>query len=120
MRTDRKYRLFAIGLFLLCSVAMMAQLQSEMSSTSAMLQNDNASYCTRNVEAVMSSGSAYSSSVEMPHSPAYAPSGRRRVSEKEGDDDIPFPDPIGDAVWPLLALASVYALLRVYRRKRSV
>ena len=120
MRTDRKYRLFAIGLFLLCSVAMMAQLQSEMSSTSAMLQNDNASYCTRNVEAVMSSGSAYSSSVEMPHSPAYAPSGPRRVSENDGDDDIPFPDPIGDAVWPLLVLASVYALLRVYRRKRSV
>ena len=56
----------------------------------------------------------------MPHSPAYAPSGPRRVSENDGDDDIPFPDPIGDAVWPLLALASVYALLRVYRRKRRV
>ena len=32
----------------------------------------------------------------------------------------PYKDPIGDAVWPLLALASVYALLRVYRRKRNV
>lgn len=120
MRTNKKYRLFAIGLFLLCSVAMMAQLQSEMSSTSAMLHNDNASYSTRNVEAVMSSGSAYSSTVEMPHSPAYAPSGPHRVSENDGDDDIPFPDPIGDALLPLALLACAYFLLiRATRKKKQ-
>lgn len=119
MRTNKKYRLFAIGLFLLCSVAMMAQLQSEMSSTSAMLHNDNASYSTRNVEAVMSSGSAYSSTVEMPHSPAYAPSGPRRVSENDGDEDIPFPDPIGDALLPLALLACAYILIRATRKKKQ-
>ena len=48
---------------------------------------------------------------------ADAPTGPRRVN---GHPTIPFPDPLGDALWPLLALASVYALLRVYRRKRSV
>ena len=41
-------------------------------------------------------------------------------NEKPSGWDDPYKDPIGDALWPLLALASVYALLRVYRRKRSV
>ena len=37
-----------------------------------------------------------------------------------GDNSEPWEDPLGDAMWPLLALAAAYALLRVYRRKRSV
>ena len=41
-------------------------------------------------------------------------------NDKPSGWDDPYKDPIGDAVWPLLVLASVYALLRVYRRKRSV
>ena len=41
-------------------------------------------------------------------------------NDKPSGWDDPYKDPIGDALWPLLALASVYALLRVYRRKRSV
>ena len=37
-----------------------------------------------------------------------------------GPDDRPEPyeTPLGDAAWPLLALAAAYAVLRVYRRKR--
>ena len=41
----------------------------------------------------------------------------------DGDNDINKPGqpfPIGDAAWTLLALAAAYAVLRVYRRKRSV
>ena len=50
---------------------------------------------------------------------------RRGIDGDDNNDkpsgwDDPYKDPIGDAVWPLLALASVYALLRVYRRKRNV
>ena len=46
---------------------------------------------------------------------------RRGLDDDDEDKDKPGqPFPVGDAVWPLLALASVYALLRVYRRKRSV
>ena len=50
---------------------------------------------------------------------------RRGIDGDDKDDkpsgwDDPYKDPIGDALWPLLVLASVYALLRVYRRKRSV
>ena len=41
--------------------------------------------------------------------------------DEDGDDpdkkeNEPFP--VGDALWPLLALAAAYAVLRVYRRKR--
>ena len=36
------------------------------------------------------------------------------------DPHGPMEDPIGDAGWTLLALAAAYAVLRVYRRKRSV
>ena len=50
---------------------------------------------------------------------------RRGIDGDDEDDkpsgwDDPYKDPIGDAVWPLLVLAAAYALLRVYRRKRSV
>ena len=50
---------------------------------------------------------------------------RRGIDGDDNNDkpsgwDDPYKDPIGDALWPLLALASVYAVLRVYRRKRSV
>ena len=48
------------------------------------------------------------------------PSGPRRVNSEGGyaDPDYETKDPIGDALWPLLALAAAYAVLRVYRRKR--
>lgn len=50
---------------------------------------------------------------------------RRGIDGDDNNDkpsgwDDPYKDPIGDALWPLLVLAAAYALLRVYRRKRSV
>lgn len=118
MRTDKKYRLFAIGLFLLCSAAIMAQPQSEMSSTSAMLQNDNASYSTRNVDAVMSSGSAYSTEVDASSISSPKPSGPRRVDQGNKPEG-PFDDPLGDALWPLLLCAGAFLIIRLVRRKRT-
>ena len=115
MRTDKKYRLFAIGLFLLCSAAMMAQPQPEMSSTSAMLQNDNASYCTRNVEAVMSTGSAYSAEVDAPYASSPAQNGPKRTPHNPLD---PWLTPLGDALWPLLLCAGAFLFIRIARRKR--
>jgi len=46
-------------------------------------------------------------------------SGPRR-SGRPGDNADPVPDPIGDAAWLLALLALAYALLRVYKRERSV
>ena len=63
------------------------------------------------------------------YSPASTYGGPRKViinpggeepGPDEGENKEPWEDPIGDAVWPLLALAAAYAVLRVYRRKRSV
>lgn len=115
MRTDKIYRLFAVGLFLLCSAMIMAQPQSEMSSTSAMLQNDNASYNTRNIEAVMSSGSAYSADVDAPYVSSPAPSGPRRTPQNPLD---PWLTPLGDALWPLLLCSCAFLFIRIARRKR--
>lgn len=75
---------------------------------------------------LMSSGSQYSSSAANGGSGSvsgsgYTPSITGGPRRGFVDDDDPLPDPeqpLGDALWPLLALASVYALLRVYRRKR--
>lgn len=77
---------------------------------------------------LMSSGSQYSSSAANGGSGSvsgsgYTPSITGGPRRGFVDDDDPLPDPeqpLGDALWPLLALAAVYALLRVYRRKRSV
>ena len=38
----------------------------------------------------------------------------------EGENSEPWQDPLGDAAWPLLALAAAYAVLRVYMRARSL
>jgi len=53
------------------------------------------------------------------YSPSKAPGGPRRGFDIGGDAGQ-GPSPIGDAVWPLLALACVYGAGRVYWRKRRV
>lgn len=35
----------------------------------------------------------------------------------DGDDEIPFPDPLGDAEWPLALLAIAYLITRVTRKR---
>ena len=118
MKKTKKISLFALGLFLLCSAAIMSQPQSEMSSTSAMLQNDKMLYNTRNAEAVMSTGSAYSAEVGAPEAstPAKAPSGPHRTPVNPLD---PHLTPLGDAAWPLALLALAYAINKVRKRVRA-
>ena len=69
---------------------------------------------------LMSSGSKYSSAAtngggatSVSSGPS-TPSGPRRVN---GYPDIPFPDPLGDAAWPLALLACAYLILRVARKR---
>ena len=57
-------------------------------------------------------GSSEVSNGEASVGSADAPTGPRRVN---GHPTIPFPDPLGDALWPLILAAAVYG---VYRRKR--
>ena len=47
-------------------------------------------------------------------------SGSGTGGNEAAENENPYETPIGDAVWVLLAIAAAYAVLRVYRRKRSV
>ncbi|MBR4431959.1 MAG: hypothetical protein IKS76_02025 [Paludibacteraceae bacterium] len=40
-----------------------------------------------------------------------------QIRTTNGWPDIPFPDPIGDALWPLALLACAYLIVRVVRRR---
>jgi len=99
-----------------------AQPQAEMGSTSAVtLQYDNASYATRNADAVMTTGSKYAPQEESPvdnqdQQTTGRPGRPRRVN---GFPDIPFPDPIGDAMWPLMLLACAFICIRAFRIHRA-
>ena len=107
--------------YLLMVVAMVSVLSVKAQSTAQLPEVQ-----MQSTSVMMSSGSNLPSAAingvtttnEQVLSPANAPSGPKR--SRPGDWEDPYKDPIGDAVWPLLALASVYAVLRVYRRKRSV
>ena len=100
-----------------------AQLpQAQMQSTSVMMSSGST------LPQAATTGAYVTGSTVGSYSPAKIhPGNIRRGASDEDEGDTPPSDPqgpnenpIGDAVWPLLALASVYALLRVYKRKRSV
>lgn len=110
-------------LLLLSPMVVNAQPQgTEMESTSAMMyQSWTQDYSTRNSDGLMSSGSQYASSVDEntntnTTTPPTKPSGPHRVN---GFPDIPFPDPVGDAILPLALLAAVYGLYAAARKKRA-
>ena len=100
-----------------------AQLpQVQMQSTSVMVGSGSA------LPQAATTGAYVTGSTVGTYSPAKIHPGNVRrdvggggsTADDEDPDGPGEPFPIGDAVWPLLALASVYALLRVYRRKRRV
>ena len=70
---------------------------------------------------LMTSGSNYASTVTADNgggstTVTSGPPPRRRTN---GHPDIPFPDPLGDAVIPLMLLAFAYICARAFRRKRA-
>ena len=107
---------------LLLSMPVVANAQPqgmEMESTSTMMYQPWAQdYATRNSDGLMSSGSQYASSIDEntnTTTPPTKPSGPHRVS---GFPDIPFPDPVGDAILPLALLAAAYVLF-LARKKHA-
>lgn len=123
----KKYCLFILGFFILiCSAPVGAQFRQDMTSTSPVLPKEVSPYNKRNADAVMYSGSKYAgggsevNNGEATDGSGTTHPGRPRRVNQDNKPSGPFDDPIGDAVWPLLALAAAYAVLRVYRRKRSV
>lgn len=107
-------------LLLSMPVVVNAQPQgTEMESTSAMMyQSWTQDYSTRNSDGLMNSGSQYASTVDdnsNTTTPPTRPSGPHRVS---GFPEIPFPDPVGDAILPLALLAAAYVLF-LARKKHA-
>ena len=124
MKTLR-YLLIVMSLVSVLSVKAQntAQLpQVQMQSTSVMVGSGSA------LPQAAATGAYVTGTTVGTYSPAKIHPGHVRrdvggggTTEDDEDPDNPGePNPIGDAVWPLLALAAAYALLRVYRRKRSV
>ena len=90
--------------------------QVQMQSTSVMMSSGSA------LPQAATTGAVLTGETPGSYSPAKVPPGHIRTGWGGGgsDREEPYTDPIGDALWPLLALAAAYAVLRVYRRKRSV
>ena len=103
--------------YLLMVVAMVSVLSVKAQSTAQLPEVQ-----MQSTSVMVGSGSALPQAavtgvVTTDEAPARANIGQPRRG-RPGDWDDPYKDPIGDAVWPLMALASVYAVLRAYRRKR--
>ena len=122
MKTLR-YLLITIGLvsvLSICAQALAQQPEAEMHSTSVMVGSGSA------LPQAASSGVLLTGSTPGSYAPARKPGGGpRRVGEddefeNEDEPDVPGePFPLGDVLWPLMALACAFAFVRVYRRKRA-
>ena len=120
--------------YLLMVVAMVSVLSVKAQSTAQLPEAHMQSTCgvvysgsqlpaaaaDGDVMTVITVGTYTPASSGKPSGPRKSGGGNSGGGTGPSNPDDPFATPIGDAVWPLLALASVYALLRVYRRKRSV
>ena len=118
-----RYLLMVVAMVSVLSVKAQSTAQwpeVQMQSTSVMVGSGSALPHAATTEAVLTGETPGTYSAAGHHGHI-----RRGIDDEDDNDkpsgwDDPYKDPIGDAVWPLLALASVYAVLRVYRRKRSV
>ena len=93
------------------------QLQTQFQSTST-LQGSGSVYSAN--PSLNADGTAYNpaESSTPAQSPAQAPAGPRRIGPTHGEG---LPNPIGDAVLPLMLMALAYLGLRVFRaRKRAL
>ena len=120
-----RYLLILVAVMGVLSVSAQSTAQLpevQMQSTSVMMSSGSS------LPQAATTGAVLTGETPGTYSSAYHPGGPRRITinpgdepgPDEGDNSEPWEDPIGDALWPLLALAAAYALLRVYRRKRRV
>lgn len=129
MRNTLKYLLIVVMLSVASLVFATAQSfaqkpEAQMKSTSGMVYSGSSlpQAATTGTYVTGTSIGTYSpASGSGPHRAKRDVGGGEDDMEDESDPDNPGePNPIGDAAIPLLMLAAAYALLRVYKRKRSV
>lgn len=94
------------------------QPQAQMQSTSGMV------YSGSTLPQAAATGTMVTGTTPGTYTPANTPSGRRKVgsgggSSEGGPDDRedPYEDPLGDVLWPMMALACAYLIVRVARRR---
>lgn len=97
------------------------QPKAEMQSTSVMVSSGSA------LPSAAASGTVLTGSKLGTYAPAYTGPNRPNKAAKGlgggggsgGPEDRPEPyeDPLGDALWPLLALAGLYLIIRVERKR---
>lgn len=123
MKTTLRYLLIVVGLMSVLSISaqtLAQQPQAQMQSTSIMAGSGS------QLPSAAVQGTYVTGTTIGTYSPANA-SGPNRAKKGGDSEDTPpsdphgpMEDPLGDAAWLLALLALAYALLRVYRRKRSV
>ena len=117
-----RYLLMVVAMVSVLSVKAQgtAQLpQTQMKSTSVMVGSGSA------LPQAATTGAVLTGETPGTYSSVYHPGGPRRITinpgdepgPDEGDNSEPWEDPIGDAVWPLLALAGLYLIIRVGRKR---
>ena len=121
MKTLR-YLLITIGLvsvLSICAQALAQQPEAEMQSTSVMVGSGSSLPQAANTGAILTGSTPGS------YAPARRPGDgpRRGASGEDGGDTPPDnphgpnEEPLGDVLWPLMALACAYLIMRVVRRR---
>ncbi len=118
-----RYLLIVMGLMSVLSISAQAlaqQPQVQMQSTS-IIAGSGSQLPSAAVQGTYVTGATVGT-----YSPANAsgPNRAKRGDDWEDDDwgdtGDPYPTPLGDAAWLLLALAAAYAVLRVYMRSSEI
>ena len=118
-----RYLLIVMSLVSVLSISaqtLAQQPSSDFRSTSVMQSSGSA------LPQAAVTGAYMTSSTPGSYTPATRPGGiiRKDVGEGEGTEDEEDPDnpgepnPLGDAMWPLMLLALMYVCARVFRNKR--
>ena len=103
------------GLWVMVALLVSAPVTAQDFQSTSTMQGTGSDYAPQVTEVGATMATDMATTTES-YSPAKAPSGPRKIGPTHGGDN---PNPIGDAVWPLLAMLAVYSAARVYRRKRD-
>ena len=117
---DMKKFMMIMVLGALMAYLVPAQAQNNQEWQTSTLQGSGSTY-TPQVTPVGATMATSEATTTESYSPAKAPSGPRKDLITPGSPGHQSNEsPIGDAVWPLLAMLAVYSVARVYRSKRRV
>ena len=121
MKKTLRYLLIVMGLVSVLSISAQALAQKpevEMQSTSVMVSTGS------NLPSAATTGAVVTGEQPGTYTPANAANtgmhrARKGWGEGGSDREEPYPDPIGDAVWPLVLMALSYMAVRTARKRKG-